>query len=331
MKKNLLLTASVLALSCGSAMADCPSGHVPAPGGAVSIPSISFETNAFSIGSGVPQKWFDSGPQTDAKCFTAGALSIGGAPAVTGAWHVVDPKKTPDDPTDDWSVYHPPVTAVIGQNSTAIGNKAFVGRVETYVDDKGTPDTADDTEEKRLVPVNNGTALGANTQVLHNHSTAIGADTQTSNDHQIAIGTGNDTIRARGITSGLSKSRQEGPVEVVTSDSGGRLATDGGAIFDTLGEHSETLDIHTAVLSRHSAQIDKLGKGVAVAMSMPDAYLESDKNFAIAAGFGGFDGDLGFGAVGTVRIDKTWSLYGGVGLSLDGGEVGFKGGGRASW
>ena len=51
------------------------------------------------------------------------------------------------------------------------------------------------------------------------------------------FGTAANTYTTPGITSGLSKARQTaGPLEVVTSDQAGHLATDGGLIFDELSK-----------------------------------------------------------------------------------------------
>lgn len=344
MKHSFFVAALSMALA-PNAYADCPGGHVPAAGGAVSIPSVTLGFGAFTIGGGIPQSVFDSGPLTNANCVTAGSLAIGGAPAVTGAWQV-DDNGTPNDTSDDVSVYLPPVSAVLGQNSSALGNGATVGRVETYIDDNGTPDdTSDDIKHERIVPVNNGTALGANSSVQHDNSTAVGAGAKSSDTNQVTLGTKDETIRAEGVTSQKSKDRQQGALEVVTSDSGGRIATDGGAIFSTLANHNaqiadlhdlnaaqqQTLNAHTALLSDHTRRLDEQAKGLAIAMAMPDAWLSDKKTFGIFGSIGGFGDEtaMGFAAIG--RLNETWSVNGKFGADTSFDEFGWQVGFGAQW
>lgn len=153
---------------------------------------------------------------------------------------------TRGDGSDSWSWD----AAAVGNHSTAAGVNAIVG-VVTHACGAGSlsggacydPDQFE-ADGVTLIsgavpngsiyidhidPVDNGTALGANTLVSHDHSTALGADAVSTDDHQVTLGTSEDTISAPGITSQLSKDRQTGPIEIVTSDSEGRLATDGGA------------------------------------------------------------------------------------------------------
>lgn len=313
-----MLAAGVFASS--AALADCPNGHVPATGGAPDYnPSLSFGFGAGSIGGGVPQGWGEltGGTKTDVNCVTAGSLSIGGAPAVTGEW-VVDDNGTPDNTSDDVSEYQRPVTAVAGQNSVALGNRAVVGRTENYVDDNGTPeDTSDDVEHTRIVPVNRGTAIGADATVGHNNSTAIGAGAKSTDTNQVTLGTKSETISAPGITSQLSKDRQVGSLELVTSDAQGRLATDGGSVFNRLNAFGTRLDEHA--------------KGLAISMAMPDVWLSDKKRFGIFGGVGGFEGEtaLGFGVIG--RIDETFTLNAKGGADTDFDHFGWQVGVGAQW
>jgi trimeric autotransporter adhesin len=323
MKRSLIIAAGWMAFA-SPALADCPNGHVPAAGGVVSIPSVTFGINAFSIGGGVPQSAFDNGPQTDANCATAGSLSVGGSPAVTGSWQISD-NGTPGDTTDDVSVYLPPVSAVLGQNSSAMGNGATVGRVETYNDDMGTPDdTTDDVERTRIVPVNNATAIGAGSSVQHNNSTAVGAGAKSSDANQVTLGTKDETIRAEGITSQKSKDRQIGATEIVTTDAEGRLATDGGSTF-------RAISANTALLSQHTAKLEEHSKGLAIAMAMPDAWLSDKKRFGIFGAIGGFEGEtaIGFAAIG--RLDETFSVNAKLGADTDFDHIGWQVGVGAQW
>ena len=65
---------------------------------------------------------------------------------------------------------------------------------------------------------NNSTAIGTGAQANANGSTALGAGAVANLPNQFVMGTSQDTYQAPGITSSLSRSRQSGPLEVVTSD-----------------------------------------------------------------------------------------------------------------
>ena len=152
-------------------------------------------------------------------------------------------------------------------------------------------------------------ALGSDAKVLADHSTAIGADAVATEDHQMVFGTKNDTYTAPGITSGLSKNRQSGPLEVVTSDAGGNLATDGGSIFNQLNR-----------LNRRS---DQAFAGVALALAANGPDLAGSERFGVSANWGNFEGSnaFGMGFEGVLGYDMLTS---GDRIALTGGfGVGF--------
>ena len=123
------------------------------------------------------------------------------------------------------------------------------------------------------------------------------------------MGTQQDTYRAPGITSGLSRNRQSGPLEVVTSDSDGNLATDGGDIFRQLDR-----------LNRRSAEFFQ---GVALAMAANGPDLTGSERFGISANYGNFEGAnaFGMGLEGVLAYDV---LTRGDRLAITGGwGVGF--------
>lgn len=299
------------------AYADCPGAGQTFGGGIDSNPSIQFGFNAVSINGGVDADFFDSGPKTDSDCFTAGSLSYGTGTAVSG--EIVDDASTPA--TDD-GVYVGPVTAVYGPNSTAVGNGASVFKVETYIDDHGTADPADDTSEQRLIPIADGTAVGANAHVGHDHSTAIGADAESTDDHQVTLGTENDTIRAKGVTTQKAKNRQVGPVELVTTDSEGRLATDGGSTFAVIDDNRAAIAHNRDLIDDNTARLGKAEKGIAISNALPDTWLSDRENFAIGAnlGFAGGETAIGMSMIG--RLDEHWSLNGKMGADTSFDEVG---------
>lgn len=147
-------------------------------------------------------------------------------------------------------------------------------------------------------------ALGPNTSAEYDGSVAIGADSTGAGavamlENEIMIGTELHTLTAPGIDSKLSRLRQSGRLEIVTSDAGGHLATDGGQVFDRLDEHEA---------------------GIALAYSMENPTLGEDDRFGVATAWGTFEGAQAFSvsALGIVAKDVLFKgdsvgLFGSVG------------------
>jgi hypothetical protein len=219
---------------------------------------------------------------------------------------------------------------VHGINGIAVGDNALVGKW-VPASDNGTPDDTTDDIPGHYEQVDNSTAVGAGAKVTHNGSTALGAGAKSTDTDQVMLGTAKDTIKAEGITSQKSKDRQVGSLEVVTSDSQGNLATDGGAIYNQLGQYGSTLDSHSAMLSAHSKKLEEHSKGIAIAMALPDAWLESNKKFALAGNVGGFGDETAIGAAAIFRLDETWTINGKLGADTEFDQFGWTVGARASW
>jgi hypothetical protein len=155
----------------------------------------------------------------------------------------------------------------------------------------------------------NSMALGANTAVGPNAPGAVALGTDSTGQgavatlpNQIVAGTPNQTITAPGITSNLSRSRQSGPLEVVTSDAGGNLATDGGQIFQRLDENRE---------------------GVALALAAVNPDLTGDERFGMSANWGNFDGANAFGMGFEGVVGHGWITQGDRVAVTGGWGVGF--------
>jgi hypothetical protein len=239
-------------------------------------------------------------------------------------------------------------TEVHGTYGTALGDHAIVGRwipavpaSEDYVpahcteSTECTPASPDYVAQTgtaavpaHAAPVNYGTAIGAGASVQHDHSTAIGAGAESTYDHQVTVGTSGDTLRAPGIASDLSASRQSGPLGVVTTDRDGNLAADFG-LYGRLDSQGDVIHANSLAIAGLRGDVSKLYKLNSMAMAMPDAYLGEHEKFSIAGGTG-FAGDkFGFGSAMAIRIDQHWSGYGGVAFSE--GEVAGKVGARFGW
>jgi hypothetical protein len=140
----------------------------------------------------------------------------------------------------------------------------------------------------------------------------------------MVLGTEDDTITAPGITSQLSKDRQHGPLEVVTSDANGNLATDGGEIYDRLDDAEHRLNDAERRLLRDDGRIDENKSGVALAISMENPDLIANERFGVAMNYGNFEGAnaLSWSAMGVLGYDV---LHRGDRIAVSGGfGVGFE-------
>ena len=111
------------------------------------------------------------------------------------------------------------------------------------------------------------------------------------------FGTESSTYTAPGITSAASKSFQSGPLELVTTDVDGNLASDGGRIFESIEENTE---------------------GIAIALALENPDLKGDENFGIALNAGYFEGKP---AVAAAVMATIFEANGGIRLSLAGGAA----------
>jgi trimeric autotransporter adhesin len=173
------------------------------------------------------------------------------------------------------------------------------------------------------------TALGAETKAIGDGSVAIGQDSggngaQANLENQFVLGTANHTYTAPGITSDLSRERQVGPLEVVTTDANGNLASDGGAFqrqIDALGQRD-----------------DELAEGIAIALALDQPTFHDGQTFAFRVGYGNFEGSAAFGMTAAGIIDKgslgdrsTITLDAGLGVGTSDGAVAGKAGMTFGW
>jgi trimeric autotransporter adhesin len=145
----------------------------------------------------------------------------------------------------------------------------------------------------------------------------------------MVFGRASETYTMPGITSDLSRSRQSGPLEVLTTDASGNLASDGGSIFSEL-------DRLSGVDAKLHKDINRVESGVAVAMSAVGPDLTGVERFGLSLNWGGFEGAsaIGGGATGVVYRGQASRLAvtGGIGVGVDGeNAVGGRAGGQLTW
>src|SRR6185503_11071140 len=134
------------------------------------------------------------------------------------------------------------------------------------------------------------TAIGAGTRAAFANSAAFGANVESTRANQMAFGRETNTYTMAGIASAASRAAQQGPLEVVTTDAQGNLASDGGALqrqIDNLGRRD-----------------GELADGIAIALALQQPIFHSGQKFAGRLGYGNFDGSNALGLSLAGVIDK---------------------------
>jgi hypothetical protein len=167
------------------------------------------------------------------------------------------------------------------------------------------------------------TAVGADAIANFDRSAAFGQGAVAERANQMVYGTDTETHTMPGLPSGASRSAQSGPLELVTTDSAGNLASDEG---DTFGR-----------IRRNSRDIDDNAEGVAMAMSIQNPDLVGEERVALKVGWGTFSGEhaMGVTVAGVVLPDIglgiRLGLAGGAAFGLSEGNVGGQAGFQLSW
>jgi hypothetical protein len=175
----------------------------------------------------------------------------------------------------------------IGTNSVAIGTNSLALGVNATA--LGNSATAAGINSTALG--NNATALGVdatalgNASAAGNNSTAIGNGAVAARNNQVTVGTATNTYTTPGITSAASLAAQSGPLDVVTSDAHGNLATDHGQIFNNLNSLN--------------SKVKDLGAGIAVASSLATPDRTGNQTWALAVNYADYEG---FNAVSASAI-----------------------------
>jgi trimeric autotransporter adhesin len=223
----------------------------------------------------------------------------------------------------------------LGMGSTAIGQGAMAnGTNSVEVGNNAAAGT-------------NSVALGQSAQALGVGSTAIGQGASTGSfnnamaigngavatrDNQVVIGTASNTYTTPGITSAASRAAQSGPVEVVTTDAKGNLASDGGAIFSNINILNSQIARINQNLDQLNNDVKRLDGGVAMAMALGGVYLPEHQTFALHTDVGFYNGAQAIAVQAIARINRTFTANGGVAYDLNGrAGVGGRVGLSAGW
>jgi hypothetical protein len=150
----------------------------------------------------------------------------------------------------------------------------------------------------------------------------------------MAFGTASNTYRMPGITSAASLAAQSGPVQLVTSDAGGNLATTtlaglGLASASDLSAINGQIAGMNARLDDLTSRSNKAYTGVAMAFAMAGVpTLLPSESFVVTMNWGHFQSANGLALNAAVRLAPNVQLNGGIGYganeNLAGGRVGLR-------
>ena len=166
------------------------------------------------------------------------------------------------------------------------------------------------------------TAVGNQASAGHLRSAAFGAGATTDRDYQMVFGTSENTYTMRGLTSDASRAAQSGPLEMVTTDAAGNLASDGGALTNRLDDQNRRLD----------EQRD----GIAIALAVVNPDLKGSEKFGVALNMGYFDSSTAMGATALGVVDPDFfgtrlTVGAGVGYGFRENEWGGRVGVQFAW
>jgi hypothetical protein len=183
----------------------------------------------------------------------------------------------------------------------------------------------------------NGVAIGTGSSANFSNSAAFGNGAVVTRANQQVFGTASNTYTMGGITSSASKAAQSGPVQLVTSDAGGNLATSslaglGLASTADVGAINSQLFAINAHLSDLDMRTSRAYTGVAMAFAMARVpTLLPNEKFAATMNWGTFQGGNGLAINGAFRLNNNMQLAGGVAYGLDGNIAGGRVGLRVGW
>jgi len=183
----------------------------------------------------------------------------------------------------------------------------------------------------------NATAIGPGASATFANSSAIGAGATATAPNQMAFGTASNTYVAPGITSAASKAAQSGPLEIVTSDAGGHLATNTAAglglasLTDINAINSQIGGINTR-LNDLDGRTTKALNGVSMAFAMGGTpWLLPTERFAVSMDWGTFQGTNAVALNAALRVGTNVQANGGLAYGANGGGAGGRAGVRLGW
>lgn len=221
-------------------------------------------------------------------------------------------------------------------NSTAVGASTLINGANNTLlghDSGNTGDTVTNVVavgQNARVTADNTTVVGQGTSAAFAGSAAFGQGATTTRANQQVFGTAANTYTMAGIASAASAAAQTGPVQVVTSDANGNLAT---SPLSALGIASTTdVAAINARIDEVSGRANKALTGVAMAFAMAGVpNLLPSETVAVTFNWGTYEGHNGTAVNAAVRITQNASLTGGIAVGLNDRVAGGRLGVRFGW
>jgi trimeric autotransporter adhesin len=213
-----------------------------------------------------------------------------------------------------------------GASSTAVGQGSLAsGSLGTSLGQNSVASGASSTAlgQGSAASGDYSTAIGQASSAAFANSTAIGYGATTTRSNQVMIGTANNTYTAPGITSNASRAAQNGPTQMVTSDSHGNLAT----------QDIDSMVAGSSAFQGLQREVGQATEGVAMAMAMSGgpAILPNGKNHAVSMNWGSFQGQNALSAAGVQRLGDHLFGNAGVGVGCNQNTVGGHAGVTYAW
>jgi len=215
-------------------------------------------------------------------------------------------------------------SVAVGTNATINNNSRYsiaIGQGARVTPAAGGPGVIQDAISIGTDAVSGGSgssAIGLNATANFDRSTAIGENAVATRTGQMVFGNATNTYTAAGITSGASAAAQtSGPIEIVTTDQDGNLASDGGFVFDQLSDQADDIDTNS--------------EGVAMALAMQAPFVPVDGRVGLTGNWGTFEGENAFAFGAALRLNEHAQFDAGVGVGINQGAVGGRAGLLLHW
>ncbi len=213
--------------------------------------------------------------------------------------------------------------AASGVNSSAFGQGATASGTNSTA--SGTSSTASSDQSAvfgagATASGSASTASGYSSTASGANSAAFGSGAAATKANQQMFGTSSNTYTTPGITSAASKAVQTGPVQLVTSDAGGDLAT--GSLSG--------LGIASSAELNNVANRAYSGVAMAFAMAGVPTVLPGER-FVTTMNYGTFEGANALSFNGAMHVTDHIQFDAGIGYAPDQGIVGGRAGVRIGW
>jgi hypothetical protein len=219
--------------------------------------------------------------------------------------------------------------AAFGKHSTASGDQSLA----LGSSNSGATASGDSSIAIGNSAISGGTtsvAIGTNSTANFANSAAFGSGAITTRANQQVFGTATNTYTMSGIASSASRAAQSGPVQLVTSDAGGNLAS---STLSNLGLASSA-DIGgiNSRLDDLTSRSNKAYTGVAMAFAMAGVpTLMPNERFAVTGNWGTFQSTNGLAFNAAARVTNNVQVNAGLGYGPNQGLVGGRVGVRVGW